>query len=312
MSFVVKFFNKKEQKDKHKFTKKNTNFCYMYIIKKISPAVILGFFFFLFFAGCDIIDPPYITDHEGNNGNGEDIRKVLLEEFTGHQCPNCPEGSRVAKELSDFYGDRLVIMSIHAGFFAEPSASPFGYDFRTEEGEDLHDFFGVSSYPTGMINRKSFDGSRLISPSAWGEAISQIIDLETDLRIDISLHHDSNTKQLEVNLNVHALKGLENQYYISAFITENKIIKPQRTNNPDYPDGVIEEYEHNHVLRKSINTTWGEQLNEEPILSGDLFSKSYSVSLDDEWVAENCAVIAFVYDEDSLEILQVEEMPLTR
>ncbi len=281
----------------------------MYIIKKILLVAIINFFFFLF-AGCDKIDPPYMTDYEGGNGNDEDVRKVLLEEFTGHRCPNCPEGSQIAKDLSNFYGDQMIVMSIHSGFFSEPTTSPFDYDFRTEEGEAIHDFFGVSSYPVGMINRKSFDADRLMSPSAWGEAISQIIDIEPDLRIDISLNLNSKAKQLEVNFNVHALKNLEKQYYISAFITENMIIKPQRTNNPDYPDGVIENYEHNNVLRKSVNRTWGEQLNEEPMFPGDVFSKSYSVYLDDEWETENCNLVVFVYDENSHEIIQVEEKPI--
>ncbi len=280
----------------------------MYFIKKISAPLISGFLIFLLLLSCDKIDPPYMTGHDNNNGNnGEDVRKVLLEEFTGHRCPNCPEGSKTAEELSNFYGNRVVIMSIHAGFFAEPSASPFEYDFITEEGNELHDFFSIHLYPSGMINRKSFNGSPSMSPAGWGEAISQVIDTEPGFSLELLLQYDQQNKQLKVDADVLILADSENIYYLSLFLTENNIIKPQSTNNPEYPEGIIEDYRHDHVLRKAINNTWGEQINQIPVFNGDTFSKSYSLYLDDEWIPQNCSVIAFVYNKNTHEIMQVTE-----
>ena len=44
-------------------------------------------------------------------------RNVLLEEFTGQMCPNCPEGAREAHRLQE-NNPGMVIVSIHAGGFA--------------------------------------------------------------------------------------------------------------------------------------------------------------------------------------------------
>ncbi len=282
----------------------------MNTFKKTLTALTGVLVIFLLFAGCDEIDPPYMTGQENNGNNGEDVRKVLLEEYTGHLCPNCPEASKTAKNLSDFFGDQLVIMSIHAGYFARVTDPPFDYDFTTTEGEELYNHFNVSSNPIGTVNRTPYDGSTLLSPAAWGDAINIFAGLEPHFNLDLSVQHRDGSKEINVEANVHVLKDSDNNYALSAFIIENNIIKPQRINDPDYPDGIIKDYEHNHVLRKGINGTWGESINEEAIETGELISKSYTAELDDEWVAENCGVIAFVYDESTNEILQVEETPL--
>lgn len=265
----------------------------------------------LIFAACDIVEPPYMTDNEGDNGDTtEVVRKVLLEEFTGHQCPNCPDGTKMAEDLKAYYGDQLIIMSVHAGWFARPSDGTFSNDYRTEEGETLNDFFGCVNYPIGMVNRTEYDNSRLLNYSAWGGAIEAITELPPAFKIELELDYIPANAGLDISANVTSLINCSNEYHLSVFIIEDGIISPQRTNDPDYPTGIIEDYEHNHMLRKGVNGTWGEVLNDDNFAFGDTFSKQYQLTLDDEWVPENCSVIAFVYRTDNLEIHQVEISPL--
>lgn len=276
----------------------------MNLKKNISTAII-STIVLLFFVGCDKIEPPYKTDFEGNGGNDvEYIRKVLLEEFTGHQCPWCPEGSQTAADLQTFYGDRLVLVKIHAGYFARVSDGMFSYDFTNPAGDALYDFFGVQTNPIGLINRKSFEGSLLHPHGAWGDAISQIIDLEPEFHINIELEYEDGT--VDVHIDVESLISCNNSYYVSAFLIEDGIISPQRTNNPNYPSGIIEDYEHTNVLRKAINGVWGELMNDDTISPQDRFSHHLHVQLDDHWVPENLSVIAFVYNGSNKEIIQVE------
>ncbi len=275
------------------------------IIKKHTSVSFLAVLMLLIVAACDKIEPPYRTNVEGNGHNGgENVRKVLLEEFTGHQCPQCPAGSKVAAELKALYGERLVLMTIHSGYFARVSDETFSYDFTNSAGDAIADYFSVVLNPRGLVNRKPHAGSLLHPPEAWGDAISEIIDLEPDFNMDIQLAYQQG--DLEVDIEVNSLITSQNTYYLSAFLIEDGIISPQRTNDPNYPAGVIENYEHNHVLRKNINDVWGELMNEGVINPQDQFKFEYQLQLDDHLVPENCSVIAFVYNEDSKEIIQVE------
>lgn len=279
-------------------------------LKKMFDIRYLLLLVFLMPAACDKVDPPYMTGQESAGDNGEQNRKVLLEVFTGHTCPNCPPGSRQAAELKEHYGDRLIVLSIHAGWFAGTIDDVFSYDFRTDAGEALYDHFGVTNNPVGMVSRRPFEGSTLLSLAAWAPAISQLVDQQPGFLIDINTGFEPGQEALDVEVSVEAAQSLEEQYHLSVFLKENEIIKPQRTNDPDYPSGIIHDYSHQYVLRKSLNGTWGDAVNQQPMDSGDRYSNSYSVNLEDNWDPENMAVVAFVYETGSMEVLQAEKKDL--
>ena len=71
---------------------------------------------------------------------------------------------------------------------------------------------------------------------------------------------------------------------------------------------VIEDYTHRHMLRASLNGTWGDPLFESPAVKGQKIIKSFSTAIDMEYDPLNCSVLAFVYDATTLEVLQAEEV----
>ena len=59
---------------------------------------------------CDKIEPPYFQ----NNGaivTGDTVRKLLFEDFTGHDCVNCPSAHKKIEDLQAIYGDRIVVLA---------------------------------------------------------------------------------------------------------------------------------------------------------------------------------------------------------
>jgi len=279
------------------------------IFKKIN-LIFAAFLAVLLFPACDIIEEPYMTGPGNGNQNGEVVRKVLLEEFTGHQCPNCPEGAQEAADLKAFFGDQLIIMSIHAGFFARTTAPHFLADYRTTAGNEINSYFGISYNPVGMVNRTEFSGSHILSPSAWGGAISQVLEQEPQAGIEITLNYQSHNRQLNLSIKTTALENIQGPIYLAAFLLEDNIMSPQQTNNPDYPNGIQENYYHKHVLRTDINGAWGEALSETGAEANQVFIKSYSITLDQAWKETFCSVVAFVYSGTNLEVIQAEQKKL--
>ncbi|MEP7167922.1 MAG: hypothetical protein ABI855_00990, partial [Bacteroidota bacterium] len=80
-------------------------------------------------------------------------QNILIEEFTGHMCGNCPPAAEKITELKNIYKERLMSMATHAGSFAITFQQPYTYEFKTPEGIEIHDNFQVSLYPIGMVNR---------------------------------------------------------------------------------------------------------------------------------------------------------------
>ncbi|MDE6631654.1 MAG: Omp28-related outer membrane protein, partial [Muribaculaceae bacterium] len=76
------------------------------------------------------------------------------------------------------------------------------------------------------------------------------------------------------------------------------------------PDGKMNlNYEHNHVLRASLNGDWGEELGS-AFIEGDLKDGQASITLQEDWVAENCDVVVFVYRDDDKEVEQAASISI--
>jgi len=135
-------------------------------------------------------------------------KKVLVEEFTGVQCVNCPTGSLELENLLSLYGDNLIVVSIHAGDFAPPFPQN-QYDFQTQEADNLINYLGnPPAYPSAVINRKDFDGGfyRIqYSLSKWAGFIDE--ELNTDAKIGVTITKDYIPETRELKVQVSGLAG---------------------------------------------------------------------------------------------------------
>ena len=266
---------------------------------------------------CDKVSPPYaVTNNNGPDTNAV-IRKVLLEDYTGHKCPNCPAAAVTASDLKAIYGEKLIVMSVHAGSFANVFSPDFLYDFRCTSGNEYNTFFGISivGNPNGMINRKFVNSSIIIAPTAWGSTLSEIIDLPPDANIQITNTYNSGTKELNTEIKSKFLNPLTGLYKLVVLVLEDSIVAPQQNGVneiPGYPspnaNTIITNYVHRHVLRGAINSTWGDTLAIDPIPTSTFITKTYNnYTLNSAWDENHCMVIAFIYNAVTNEIVQVEE-----
>jgi thiol-disulfide isomerase/thioredoxin len=256
---------------------------------------------------CDIVEEPYLVPVGTGNDTipgDEKVRKVLLEDYTGQKCPNCPEAAEIAHALQEVYGEQLVLLTIHAGFYSVPDDSgDFTADYRTPEGDELNSYFGFPGYPAGMVNRAEFSGSRILPKGSWEAAVEEQVSLDPQADIVITNNYNSVNRELECILETEYLEDLDGTYNICVFIIESGIVSPQLTSG-----GVNYTYEHNHVLRTSMSGTWGEIAGSDgQAVGGTKVTNSYSLTLSPEWNDGNCSVVAFIYNTESLEIVQAEE-----
>ena len=93
---------------------------------------------------------------------------------------------------------------------------------------------------------------------------------------------------------------------MTVLITESNIIDVQKV--PVY--GIINDYVHNHVLRKTLTAYDGDKIANS-LDVGEFISADYSFTLPNEWKAEDCNIIAFVHlSETNKLILQATEKDL--
>ena len=234
-------------------------------------------------------------------------RKVLVEEFTGVGCVQCPKGSAELESLLGVYGENLVVISIHAGDFASPLPQS-NFNFQTPEGDDLIDYLkNPAFYPSAVINRKDYDGGsyRLqYGQSKWAGFISQELEDDPKISVNISKEYDPTTRKLDVQVSGIAAEDITGELRLSIIISESGIVDAQLD---DTQGGLVEDYEHKHAFRGMMTNFDGETFTSQ-ISEGDNYDIGKSMTLPEEWVAGKCEIIAFVnlIDGENKEVLQVE------
>ena len=264
--------------------------------------------FILFFFACNQIQNPLKDKTNGTCGdeNGPvPIRKILVEDYTGHRCPNCPEAARILDGIHDDYCDRIIPVAVHVSFFAEPRDPDFPEDFRTETGTELDNYFGVSNQglPGGMVNRTEFEGNSVLNRNTWRSAVDAVYDIAPEINITIESSYDKTAKKITANINAYFLKDIDESINLGLYVTEDSIIAPQQDGS-EY----IENYIHKHMLRKGINGAFGEKILNSA-KKGDVFEKTYTVSANPDWNINHIELVAFISKNSTNEIIQAESEP---
>lgn len=292
------------------------------------------------FVGCDIIEDPY---NDGGAGPGEEsfndtvyndttaapIRRILLEEFTGHKCPNCPEGADIAEQIRIDHPEEFLTVAIHnSGAFSKPDLSspdhPYPSEFETVTGEKLRIKYQFSAFPGGMLNRSDINGTSgvgayKVNYTKWSQEVNSLIANPAYMvpRFKINLENIFNSKpgdrSIRIRYKATCLQNITGNIAIVGYVLESHIIAPQIDNRLAEP--YVEDYEHDHVLRVGFPGDGdGKTLFNNPT-PGDIAeiiseNDEISVALSDDWKPENMHVIVFLYNSDTGEILHVEETPL--
>ncbi len=261
---------------------------------------------FMVFEACEKINPPFKTGVDCEAGN----RKVLIEDYTGHGCVNCPGAAVVAHELQELCEDRIIIMAVHAGYFASTDAfgSDYTYDFSTEAGNEWNNFYAVLGNPKGMVNRIDGGVGVVTVPEKWGAKVAAQLEVPADIELSISNSFNASEKKLTTTVSGQFISAISGNFKLVVCVTENNIVKPQKNNDSeigDVPDEL--NYVHQHALRTAVNGPWGQEIASGDVPNGRDFSKTYTQVFGDDWVPEYCNVVAFIYQESDKSILQVED-----
>lgn len=238
-----------------------------------------------------IIIPEFMTP--------ETDRVVIVEEFTGVRCPNCPKGQRELENLQLRFPGKIVVVGMHSFFLANPLPES-KYDFRTLDAEFLNRYLGIAgSKPSAVVNRTTFDvigvdGIFNGQVDTWAGVIESELEVFSKIEITQEVEFDPNTRSIDVTATVVPKEDINTPLYINVMVTESELEDPQEDNGIE-----IEEYVHNHVLREIITDVEGGDEFAPSLGQGESMTKNYSytfVEKPDEpaWNPAHIDVVVFI------------------
>lgn len=282
-------------------------------------------FILLYISSCDIVETPYmntenISQIDTNSNNY--VKKVLIEDFTGHLCPNCPQAATEIEAIHDIYGEQIIAIAIHVTkSFARPypasQAPNFQYDFRTSWGDDLDNLFDISSagLPRGMVNRTGYPDNHKLGKDEWANAVTNELNKEINFGIMI------NSSNNNINITTQVLNNISGSYNLVVCLTESGIINWQKDGTEN-----IENYEHNHILRsvlvdEALSSNINYETNQEiqknityNLTELEEYNIDYSTNVAElgngnagNWNSNNMSIVAYIYNTNTKEVVQVEQ-----
>ncbi|MCH5214377.1 MAG: Omp28 family outer membrane lipoprotein [Muribaculaceae bacterium] len=246
--------------------------------KRLSFLTLLLTLVGLSFSSCDSVSEP----QRFKPAQIDPQRAILIEEFTGQNCTNCPDGHAAIKELTGALGDSVVPVSIHASSLAMDP--PRGY--KTATGEEYYKNIGSPALPAAVINRQT---SPLQVP-VWGSTINSLIMTPTPFTVKASAEVSSDGANYDISVAFSSKQDYEGS--LSVWIIENDLVGRQLDHGVNIPD-----YVHNHVFRAAANGTWGEKVS---LKANVPQHTSYSVPIESGWKMANVYVVAFLYDDSGV------------
>ena len=224
-------------------------------------------------------------------------RSVLIEDFTGQRCVNCPNAADEIHALQQEYGeDAVIAVGIHGGPMAVYPVPERGIvGLATETGDAYNDYWKVEQWPMGMVNRQG-----VTEFSKWKGTVRQELQKESPVAIMIDFDSKQMSKQAAAQIHVEGRKGATNGK-LQVWVVEDSISAIQLM-----PDGTANaKYLHQHVFRAAVNGIWGEDIS---VTEGTTDKHSYTINMEDVWVKKNLSVVAFVHNDQG--VIQVARQKL--
>jgi hypothetical protein len=216
-------------------------------------------------------------------------RCVLIEDFTGQKCVNCPKATDVIEALQKQYGaDTIIAVGIHSG--------PLGFytkgdklGLSTKTGDEYYSAWNIEQQPMGLVDRV---GGALLHTN-WATAVHDELQKKAPVSIAIDNTYNESDSTVSIKVNTLGISG-STTGKLQLWAIEDSIVAMQMM-----PDGSLNStYIHNHVFRTAINGTWGDDFSTN---EGETKTASYSLKIDKLWKPEHVSIIAFVYNDSGVQ-----------
>lgn len=225
-------------------------------------------------------------------------RKFLLEHFTSANCNQCPMGMKYIVEYLDKQTNPYIWVSHHAVYGTDEYTIP-------ESNTIAMNYLGMNSVPSVVFNRSKQNGLLVIG--AWNIENLEVED-ETIAEASVVIDHcyNATTRKLDITVSGQVANKDRQKYLLSILIKENGLVGKQEDAYCSWKGAEWKEYMHPRVVRDLVTATFGDTVKVE----NQEYSYSTSYILDEEWVPENCCIVAYLTPMEKSPIINAEQVPV--
>ena len=233
-------------------------------------------------------------------------RKYLIEHFTGDQCGYCPYGMYSIVEYAAYYTTTPCIwVSHHEGNNVD--------EYTIPESAKIASTCGVQGAPNMAMNRTRLMGATIafhpgyLVEDGMAATIANKCDTVAEASVVIDHTYNTETRELNVTVSGQVANTTTTAYLLTVLIKENGLIGKQQDYYWSWNTAGYKEFMHPCVARDLLCST---QLGDTVKVENQAYSKTYTYSVPEKWVAENCCVVAYITPLNKKPVINAEETPL--
>ena len=230
-------------------------------------------------------------------------RKFLLEHFTSANCNECPMGMKYIVEYLDKQTTPYIWVSHHAVYGTDEYTIP-------ASNAIAKNYLGINTVPSVVFNRSEQDGLLVIK--AWdldywnadGRKVAD--DTLSEASVVIEHQFDMATRRLDVTVSGQVANTNRKEYLLNILIKENGLVGKQEDAFCSWKGAKWKEYMHPRVVRDFVTATFGDTVKVE----NQAYSYTKSYVIDEEWIPENCCVVAYLTPLEKSPVINAEQVAL--
>lgn len=232
-------------------------------------------------------------------------RKYLIEHFTGDQCGYCPYGMYSIVEYIATTNMPCIWVSHHYGYNVD--------EYTIADSKKIAAISGVAGAPNMAMNRTKVMGTEIaFHPGSLLEedVVKSVADnCATTAEASVVINHTYNAETRELNLTVsgQVANPTTTEYLLTILIKENGLIGKQADYYYSWKTAGYKEFLHPCVARDVITVS---QLGDTVKVENQAYSKTFTYTISEKWVAENCCIVAYITPLAKKPIINAEEAPL--
>ncbi len=240
-----------------------------------------------------------LTVHSGLKRNA-----ILIEQFTGQSCSNCPTGAAaIKKSISELADPNRVCWVAHHTYLG-------GDAFLVSGSLEINKALGVTQYPMCNVNRAEVEYEKGDTKLIWHPAamtsslLSSLLPTPASATINLVREFNAETRELKVKISGYSLEEVA---YITVLVNQDNMRAMQSGASGDY---------YHTAPRKFLTSGKGDQL----ILDAEgNYSVEYTYTIPEkvgsfDCVLEDMEVVAFIHgdinDADKREVYNADHVDI--
>jgi hypothetical protein len=223
-------------------------------------------------------------------------RKFVIEHFTGDQCGYCPGGMYSITDYILEEDSSAIWVSHNYGYNTD--------EYTISESKKIGTMLGVSGAPNMALNRTKVSGNAIaFHPGNLTATVADKCEREALASVVIEHSYNAETRTMDITVSGQVAEGGEESYLLTVLVKENRLVGKQADYNYSWKTGTWKEYMHARVARGFVTPQFGDTV----VVENQAYSKSFTYTLDEEWIAESCCVVAFLTPLSKKPIVNAEQ-----